>query len=113
MRLLIIVLLAVLTPAVYGQKKKKNREAAASSVEPFYPQKDYAPKEKKKKRGPTYTAQDKYYDRVDALDKTRRANERNGDNPRYTDARYFGHKRPPKKRPPEKMKFCKVCSMRH
>ncbi|MEO9872694.1 hypothetical protein [Ekhidna sp.] len=26
---------------------------------------------------------------------------------------FFGHKRPPKKRPPGKQKFCKVCKMRH
>ncbi len=26
---------------------------------------------------------------------------------------FFGHKRPPKKRPPGKQKFCKVCRLRH
>ena len=26
---------------------------------------------------------------------------------------YFGHKRPPKKRPANKMKFCKECGIRH
>ncbi|MEM0941631.1 MAG: hypothetical protein AAGI25_17870 [Bacteroidota bacterium] len=26
---------------------------------------------------------------------------------------YFGHKRPPKKRPPGKQKFCKVCKIKH
>ena len=28
-------------------------------------------------------------------------------------AGYFGHKRPPKKRPPGKQKFCKVCKIKH
>lgn len=26
---------------------------------------------------------------------------------------YFGHKRPPKKRPPGKQKFCKICRIKH
>lgn len=33
--------------------------------------------------------------------------------PEYSDPSYFGHKRPPKKRPPGKQKFCKVCKMKH
>lgn len=33
--------------------------------------------------------------------------------PQYSDPTYFGHKKPPKKRPPGKMKFCKECGMRH
>lgn len=33
--------------------------------------------------------------------------------PQYADPTYFGHKRPPKKRPPGKKKFCKKCQMWH
>lgn len=33
--------------------------------------------------------------------------------PRYSDPSYFGHKRPPKKRPVGKQKFCKVCKIKH
>ncbi|MBX2843294.1 MAG: hypothetical protein KTR26_16100 [Flammeovirgaceae bacterium] len=33
--------------------------------------------------------------------------------PQYTDPMYFGHKKPPKKRPRGKQKYCKVCQMRH
>ncbi|UZR96072.1 hypothetical protein [Chondrinema litorale] len=35
------------------------------------------------------------------------------DDPRYTDPLYFGHKKPPKKRPVGKQKYCKVCGIRH
>lgn len=35
------------------------------------------------------------------------------DKPQYKDPTYFGHKRPPKKRPPGKMKFCKECKLVH
>ena len=33
--------------------------------------------------------------------------------PQYSDPSYFGHKKPPKKRPPNKMKYCKICQIRH
>ncbi len=33
--------------------------------------------------------------------------------PRFTDHLYFGHKKPPKKRPVGKQKFCKECGIRH
>lgn len=33
--------------------------------------------------------------------------------PQFTDPLYFGHKKPPKKRPPGKRKFCKECGMSH
>jgi hypothetical protein len=105
----------MLSSIAFGQKKKQRQKADASSIEPYFPQKEYAPKvsKKKKKKGLTFDAQDRYYERADALAKNRRAIERSADNPRNNDPTYFGHKRPPKKRPPEKMKFCKVCLIRH
>jgi hypothetical protein len=33
--------------------------------------------------------------------------------PQYTNPLYFGHKKPPKKRPNGKKKFCKECGLRH
>jgi len=33
--------------------------------------------------------------------------------PRFTDHLYFGHKKPPKKRPVGKQKYCKECGIRH
>jgi hypothetical protein len=33
--------------------------------------------------------------------------------PQYSDPSYFGHKRPPKKRPVGKRKFCKECGIVH
>jgi hypothetical protein len=33
--------------------------------------------------------------------------------PQYADKMYFGHKRPPKKRPVHKRKFCKECGIVH
>ena len=33
--------------------------------------------------------------------------------PQYSDKSYFGHKRPPKKRPLSRRKLCKVCGIVH
>ncbi|MFY0687597.1 MAG: hypothetical protein JXQ90_10560 [Cyclobacteriaceae bacterium] len=33
--------------------------------------------------------------------------------PQYSNPLYFGHKKPPKKRPPGKQKFCKECHLKH
>ncbi|MFT5915711.1 MAG: hypothetical protein ACJAWV_001318 [Flammeovirgaceae bacterium] len=39
--------------------------------------------------------------------------ERIKNDPKYTDAMYFGHKKKPKKRKRGKRKFCKECGMTH
>ncbi len=54
-----------------------------------------------------------FRDRISAVYKQREKEERKADKPQYTDSSYFGHKRPPKKRPPGKQKFCKVCRIKH
>jgi gamma-glutamylcyclotransferase (GGCT)/AIG2-like uncharacterized protein YtfP len=103
-------------------KKKKKRDqqettqsSSPTSLDPSFNQNAYVPKKEKRKSvsGPTYESEQEYYERLDALEKTRRKNEKMLEKPQYTDPMYFGHKRPPKKRPPGKMKFCKVCGIRH
>ena len=98
---------------VFAQETKKEQ---STSVESILPQKEYTlPKKKKKSKGmeTTYDARNDFYDRQEALNKQRIKNEKNGDSPQYSDPQYFGHKRPPRKRPANKMKFCKVCGIRH
>jgi hypothetical protein len=123
----IFLLTTICTAPVWGQKKKKQKsskpatEEKSTSVAPYYPKEDYAPKEKKrnrKKKGwvATYDARDEFYDRMELNWKEREKKEKNASGVRSVDKSqppYFGHKRPPKKRPPEKMKFCKVCGIRH
>jgi hypothetical protein len=101
-----------------GKKKSESNTLPKSnptSLDPTFPQKDYAPKKtsKKKSNGPSYESEKQYADRMAQLHKTQKKNERLAMNPQYTDPTYFGHKRPPKKRPPSKMKYCKVCGIRH
>ena len=121
-------MLFILIGAVaYGQseKKKKQRPRAderslpvPTSLDPnvqhtFEPRKEKGKKSKKSSKGPSYDSEKDYYERKAALEKERRKNERMAEKPQYSDPTYFGHKRPPKRRPPNKMKFCKVCGIRH
>lgn len=109
------------TSAGSSKKKKKGAttedQSQPSSLEPYYPTKNYEPEKKKSNKKSTgkvtYDARDKFYDRMEQVAKQERKNEKEMQKPENSDPMYFGHKKPPKKRPPEKMKFCKVCGIRH
>ncbi len=45
--------------------------------------------------------------------KKKRKNEKLAEKPEFNDPLYFGHKKPPVKRPLGKRKFCKECGMKH
>lgn len=94
---------------------QSNRPAQPTSLQPNLPTKVYSPKvsRKKKSKGPTYEARDKFYDRMEVIEKSRRKSEKKMMKPQYSNFQYFGHKKQPKKRPPEKMKYCKICGIRH
>ena len=121
----ILVFMAGAVVAQSSKKKDKGKKRSESntlpksnptSLDPTFPQKDYAHKKTSKKKtstAPTYASQKDFEDRMAQLHKTQRKNERLAMNPQYTDPSYFGHKRPPKKRPPSKMKYCKVCGIKH
>lgn len=59
------------------------------------------------------TPEEEFEQRMKANAKKYRKQEKMAEKPQYSDPMYFGHKRPPKKRPPGKKKFCKVCGMKH
>lgn len=92
-------------------------EGQPSSLQPYYPSKNYEPEKKKENKKSsdkiTYNARERFYDRMEQIAKAQRKAEKELAKPQYSDPSYFGHKRPPKKRPPEKMKLCKVCGIRH
>jgi hypothetical protein len=122
-RITVIVFLIFFATDSHGQfwkkkKKKKEQETAALHPNSLNPsaraEKEYTPKAaRKSSKGPTYGLEQEYYERMEALEKTRRKQERLMEKPQYSDPMYFGHKRPPKKRKASKMKFCKVCGIRH
>jgi hypothetical protein len=119
MRLILTILLLCFIITTFAQSRKQRKAEAAqmgpTSLDPT-PSDRHLPKQARKRaeaKGPTYNGEKEYYERVEAFAKTRRKNEKMLMSPQYSDPSYFGHKRPPKKRPPHKMKFCKECGIRH
>lgn len=121
---LIIVLVLLCTTVSFAQSKKKKRskkpqrtEQQSNSLSPYFPSENYEPEKKgsksKKKKSRKPTAVDDFYDRREEVARARVKAEKELAKPQYSDPSYFGHKRKPKKRPPHKMKFCKVCEIRH
>jgi hypothetical protein len=110
--IVILIVLMLIGAVAFGQA---NNQSAPTSLSPNLPSKVYAPKtsKKKKTKGPTYDAREKFYDRMEEVNKQRKKSEKAKVTPQYSDFQYFGHRKPPKKRPPEKMKYCKICGIRH
>lgn len=99
------------------QKRSKNQTEVnqPTSIDPSYPTMNYAPREERraKKIDLSYNAEKRYAEQMAKVAKDRRKAEKELMKPQYTDPMYFGHKRPPKKRKPGKMKYCKECGIRH
>ncbi|HMG89175.1 MAG TPA: hypothetical protein VK589_03920 [Chryseolinea sp.] len=128
MRFLLLISVLLVSSDLFAQLSRKEKKAARrntavdqpTTLEPASSMPDYSDnhakhsKSKKKKgTGPTYNSQKEFQDRMDARGKTYRKNEKNMSTEQYTNPAFFGHKRPPKKRPANKMKLCKVCGIRH
>lgn len=128
MRPSLIIALLLVSTASYAQLTRKEKKAARrntavdqpTTLDPASSMPDYSSRhskqtkaKKKKGSGPTYNSQKEFDDRMDARAKTYRKNEKNVSTPQYVDPMYFGHKKPPKKRPAHKMKLCKTCGIRH
>ncbi len=115
--ILMFAFIAVDSSAQFWKKKQKAEQEVArepTSLNPSTSRKDFSPKASRKVvKGPTYGLEQEYYERMAKLEKTKRKEERIMEKPQYSDPMYFGHKHPPKKRKPSKMKFCKICGIRH
>jgi uncharacterized protein HemX len=120
----LLVLLVGLSTLAFGQnKKKKQSEPAPTSQQPSSlspnttPQVQQPSKTKSKTKSPKlevrYDAERQYYKRAKQVAKDQIKAEKELQKPQYSDPLYFGHKRPPKKRPLGKQKFCKECGMKH
>ena len=113
-----VILVAVSSAFAQSSRKKKRQDDVPpmqpNSVDPNYQRQES--KQKKTKHStvkPSRNPEQEFYERMAEIEKTRRKNERIMDDPQYSDPMYFGHKKPPKKHKPGKMKFCKVCGIRH
>ncbi|MDV3309465.1 MAG: hypothetical protein LOY03_11680 [Cyclobacteriaceae bacterium] len=120
---LIVIFLACGVTAFAQQKKdrkakRSNKQTEVNqptSMDPSYPTMNYVPKSERRssKLEVTYNAERRYYEQMERVAKARKRAEKELAKPQYSDPMYFGHKRPPKKRPPGKMKYCKECGIRH
>ena len=74
-------------------------------------------RKKNKKTNPYYSTKEEeiaaFRKKMKTVYKQKAKEEKLAKKPEYSEHSYFGHKRPPKKRPPGKQKFCKVCKMKH
>jgi hypothetical protein len=122
LRIILILFLAsisVESPAQFWKRKKKadteRTVQQPNSLDPSTSSNtDYAQRASRGSgKGPTYGLEQEYYERMENVAKLRRKNEKLMEKPQYSNPLYFGHKHPPKKRKPSKMKYCKECGIRH
>lgn len=73
----------------------------------------FAPRRAYKKASVKNTARYEYYERIEKAAKEKQRMLRELAKPQYSDFRYFGHKRIPKRRPPHRMRYCDECQIRH
>lgn len=121
MKKIYLVIFAVCLSGVLLGQNTRSTEAP----KPPRPQYQAAKKEKKslfaflkpKKTDPHRSTKaeevEAFRKRIKKVAKQKAKEEKLAKKPEYSDPSYFGHKRPPKKRPPGKQKFCKVCKMKH
>jgi hypothetical protein len=119
--LLAIFFCTAIVAVSHGQSTPPNEskdKGFPNTLQPVNPVKYYGPKKtkKKKKSTVTYDAQNEYNERIENTWRQREKRERTmerGEATDYMKPPYFGHKKPPKIRPIEKRKYCKICGIRH
>ena len=111
-KLSLFFLLIVVSSKSFAQTNKE-KNTRPTSREPNATENEYAPENSKKNSINYDDPEQDFYNRMQDLQKTKRKNARLMEKPQYSNPMYFGHKRPPKKHKPSKMKFCKVCGIRH
>ena len=119
---MILFSLATATIA-FGQTEQKTTANPGdkdfpTTLQPVNPVKYYGPrkeKKKKKSKSATYNARSEYEDRIEASFREQEKREKRVMNNEADCLMppYFGHRKPPKVRPINKRKYCKICGIRH
>jgi len=94
----------------HGQTKEPN------SLGPGKKQVFYAPstaRVKTKRVNVKHTARYEFYQRVERVAKEKQWALKKLSKMQYSDRRYFGHKRIPSRKSPDKMRYCNECGIRH
>ena len=75
----------------------------------------FAPNRQVAYRKPNYkhSARYEFWERIEQSAKQKQKLIKVLSKAQYSDARYFGHKRIPKRRAPNKMRYCNECGIRH
>jgi len=126
MRFPIVVFFVLLTGTALAQTftPDNRRPSMPTSLHPVSPESAKAPrlagKTARKYRthslkhdGSHIETYEEYVARMKRTVKMIRRNEKLIKRPQYSNPMYFGHKRPPKKHKPSKMRFCSECGIRH
>ena len=116
----IVVLLSVLfiwSGVVFGQSEnqtKKENKNPNSDRGATYNDTSKKTQKKKVKYNYDFDGKIKEFDKLmQANVKKYKKRDRLMQKPQYSDPTYFGHKKKPKKRPPNKRKLCKQCDIVH
>lgn len=119
-KLPLLALFVFASIAAYSQSKNTDTSRGRDQAEYDRGATYQTQTKKAKKKKSKYSLAGEYDKKVEEYHKRMEANaQRNQkiakemEKPQYSDPTYFGHKKPPKKRPPGKKKFCKECGMTH
>lgn len=66
-----------------------------------------------RKQNVKHTARYEFYERMEQAAKYKQRMLKKLAKPQYSDPRYFGHKKIPKRRAANKMRYCGECGIRH
>lgn len=105
------LLFVVASFLVYGQSSK-------DVGPPTPPRPQYQVKKEKKTLAKVFkkkpqSYQEEFEQRMKDVQKKKAKEEKLAKKPQYSNPLYFGHKKPPKKRPLNKRKLCKTCNIVH
>jgi hypothetical protein len=111
---LLLIVFIFVSIAAFSQTEDEGGGRSTSLAPAKAERKAQAKRENKSFNGKTtYDAQKEYYERVVTVAKERRKAEKIMKKPQYSNPLYFGHKHPPRKHSPKRMRYCKECGIRH
>lgn len=109
----IFLLLYTTTSIVQAQNYPSGPTSLSPAVQPVYKVNKRTREVKRVQPNVKHSAEYQFYERVQQAAKSKKRALRKLARPQYTNPLYFGHKSPPKKRAPYKMRFCDECGIRH
>ncbi|WP_127123258.1 hypothetical protein [Chryseotalea sanaruensis] len=110
---LLTIGMMVFPAALFAQNYPSGPTSLSPAVQPVYKVDKRTREVKRVQPKVKRSAEYAFYDRVQKAAKMKKRTLRKLAKPQYTNPLYFGHKNPPKKREPHKMRYCQECGIRH